>query len=172
MPIAEQFNARRAAIATLIEILDKHKGINEKERRHAVQKLVLSVIDSGADASGPFSKIVNGVGTTVGSYRYTNDANQRFCVMGGAGVAYGIGNAIAVEEVVRDGVTGEIKHKQDRNQHQLLVQILSRIAKVSSYARRHRLAEALEKMIAVFISKSSINHSSLSFLLSSLSSSS
>lgn len=118
------FEVRRKAIATVIAILEKHKEINDSERKDAVEKLVLSVLDSGVDSSGSFSKIVNGVGTTVGAYRYTRDAHKRFLVTGRAGITYGIGNAIGTEEVIRDGITREFKQSSKRKRHLLLSQIL------------------------------------------------
>ncbi|MBX9725236.1 MAG: hypothetical protein K2X81_27780, partial [Candidatus Obscuribacterales bacterium] len=73
---------------------------------------------------GSFSKIVNGVGTTVGSYRYTDNARKRFQVTGRAGITYGIGNAIGAGEVVRDQVTREWLHYKQKRQNSLLSQQL------------------------------------------------
>ncbi len=89
-----------------------------------IQKMIVNVLDSGADASGGFSKVVNGIGGAVGAYRYTFDANKRFRVQGGTNLAYGIGNAIAVEEVVRGQIQLERKHAKDEQKHELLTQIM------------------------------------------------
>ncbi|MBA3858188.1 MAG: hypothetical protein C0507_14885 [Cyanobacteria bacterium PR.3.49] len=116
--------ARRKAAEAVITILEKHKELNKQERSHALKKLMARVLDSGVDASGSFSKVVNGIGTTVGAYRYTRDARKRFLVTGRAGITYGIGNAIGVEEVIRDGILREIRHDRGKRNHTLLSQIL------------------------------------------------
>lgn len=120
----QSFRPRRNAIAQVIEILENHREISDKERRKVIRQLFVNILDSGADASGSFSKIVNGTGTLVGAYRYTFDDKKRFRVTGATGIAYGIGNAIAVEEVARDMLTREIRRKRQRRQHQLLSQIM------------------------------------------------
>lgn len=66
--------------------------------------------------------MVNGVGTTVGAYRYTRDARKRFLVTGRAGIAYGIGNACGVAEVFRDQITAELKQTARKKRHALLSQ--------------------------------------------------
>jgi hypothetical protein len=45
-------------------------------------------------------------------------------VTGRAGITYGIGNAIGVEEVIRDGIVREIRHDRGKRKHTLLSQIL------------------------------------------------
>ncbi|MBX3074754.1 hypothetical protein KF913_12565 [Candidatus Obscuribacterales bacterium] len=122
--ISEGFEARRKVIASFLSVLKRHQEISERERRHAIQKMIVNVLDSGADASGGFSKVVNGIGGAVGAYRYTFDANKRFRVQGGTNLAYGIGNAIAVEEVVRGQIQLERKHAKDEQKHELLTQIM------------------------------------------------
>lgn len=122
--LGEGFEARRKVIASFLSVLKKHQEISERERRHAIQKMIVNVLDSGADASGGFSKVVNGIGGAVGAYRYTFDANKRFRVQGGTNLAYGIGNAIAVEEVVRGQIQVERKHAKDEQKHELLTQIM------------------------------------------------
>lgn len=119
------FEARLKVVDTFLAVLKKHKEISDKERSHAVQKMIVSVLDSGADASGGFSKLQNGIGSAVGAYRYTFDDNKRFRVQGGTNLAYGVGNAIAVEEVLRVAVKREIKHSKDKRKHELLTQIMS-----------------------------------------------
>jgi hypothetical protein len=108
----------------VIGILESHQKLNAQERSHALEKLMFRVLDSGVDSSGSFSKVVNGIGTTVGAYRYTHDAHKRFLVTGRAGITYGIGNAIGVEEVIRDGVRREVHHYRGKKKHTLLSQIL------------------------------------------------
>ena len=122
--LGKGFVARRKVIESFLAVLRKHKEISDKERSHAVQKMIVSVLDSGADASGGISKVQNGIGSVVGAYRYTFDDNKRFRVQGGTNLAYGIGNAIAVEEVVRVAVKREIKHSKDKKKHELLTQIM------------------------------------------------
>lgn len=116
--------ARQEAIATAISVFHKHQEINQQEHKHALMKLLMSVADSGVDSSGSFGKVTNGIGTAVGAYRYTRDAHKRFLVTGNAAIAYGVGNAIGVEEVLRDGITREVKHTRQKNQHQLISQVL------------------------------------------------
>ncbi|MBX9570697.1 MAG: hypothetical protein K2X77_17525 [Candidatus Obscuribacterales bacterium] len=116
--------ARQKAAAAVIGILEKHKELNDQERKHALEKLVRRVLDSGVDSSGSFSKVVNGIGTTVGAYRYTRNAHRRFLATGRAGITYGIGNAIGVEEVIRDGVVRELRHYRAKGEHALVSQIL------------------------------------------------
>lgn len=116
--------ARRKAAEAVIAILEKHEELNKQERSHALKKLMARVLDSGVDSSGSFSKVVNGIGTTVGAYRYTRDARKRFLVTGRAGITYGIGNAIGVEEVIRDGIVREIRHDRGKRNHVLISQIL------------------------------------------------
>ncbi len=120
----KDFRLRRSAIAEVIRILENHRDISDKERRKVVRQLFWNILDSGADASGSFSKIVNGTGTLAGAYHYTFDDRKRFRVTGATGIVYGIGNAIAVEEVGRDMFTREIRRKKQKQRRQLLGQIM------------------------------------------------
>lgn len=121
----DQFLRRQKAIDVIFHIIAKHEKANQAERRVALRNFMLSILNSGVDASGSFSKVVNGVGTTVGAYRYTRDARKRFLVTGRAGIAYGIGNACGVAEVIRDQVTAELKQSSRKKRHALLSQQLT-----------------------------------------------
>ena len=123
--LSAQFLQRQKAIGVIFDILAKHEKANQAERRVAIRNFMISILNSGVDASGSFSKVVNGVGTTVGAYRYTRDARKRFLVTGRAGIAYGIGNACGVAEVVRDQVTAELKQSSRKKRHALLSQQLT-----------------------------------------------
>lgn len=116
---------RQKAVDVIFDIIAKHEKANQEERRVALRNFMLSMVNSGVDASGSFSKVVNGVGTTVGAYRYTRDDRRRFLVTGRAGIAYGIGNAFGVAEVIRDEVTTEVKHASRKKRHALLSQQLT-----------------------------------------------
>lgn len=124
LSLGEGFAARRKVVGSLLAVLKEHKEICDRERSHVVRNMILNILDSGADASGGFSKVQNGIGSLVGAYRYTFDDKKRFRVQGGTNLAYGIGNAIAVEEVLRVAVQREIKHAKSEKKHELLSQVL------------------------------------------------
>jgi hypothetical protein len=115
---------RQKAMSTIFAILAKHEKDNVAARRAALHNFIISILHSGTDASGSFSKVVNGVGTTIGAYHYTRNDRERFLVTGRSGIIYGIGNAIGAEEVLRDEITRERKHASLKKQHFLLSQQL------------------------------------------------
>ncbi|HEY9684794.1 MAG TPA: hypothetical protein V6C86_24665 [Oculatellaceae cyanobacterium] len=123
--VNDQFLIRQKAVDVIFDILAKHEKANADERRVAVRNFMLSILNSGVDASGSFSKVVNGIGTTVGAYRYTRDNRKRFLVTGRAGIVYGIGNAFGVAEVIRDEATAEVKQASRKKRHALLSQQLT-----------------------------------------------
>jgi hypothetical protein len=87
-------------------ILEKRCSMRMSEQR-AARNVFIESMATATVAGG--SKIANGIGGTLGAYKYTRDSYHRFEVQGGTSIAYGAGNALAALETARVRLGDELK---------------------------------------------------------------
>jgi hypothetical protein len=85
-------------------ILDQRFSSRPKPPKGTVGR----VVGNFGSAVGGAGKLSNGVETLVGNFKYTKNGHQRFENLGGGGIVYGAGTAVAEEETVRREVISEM----------------------------------------------------------------
>lgn len=97
---------RQGAMQAAGKILEKRYSMLEGERKSARGRFYENVAVA-AIAGG--SKITNGIGSTVGGFKYDGDSYHRLETLGGTAIAYGTGNALAALETARVRLKDEFK---------------------------------------------------------------
>ncbi|MBX9685470.1 MAG: hypothetical protein K2X27_02135 [Candidatus Obscuribacterales bacterium] len=97
---------RQPALNAASEILQKRYSMLDSERVNARKRFYENV--AVATIAGA-SKITNGIGGTVGGFKYAKDAYHRFELQGATAISYGTGNALAALETARFRLTDEFK---------------------------------------------------------------
>ncbi len=117
---------RKEALKASAKILQKRNTMLADEQNAARKRFIENMAVSSV-AGG--SKIANGIGGTVGAFKYTRDAYHRFEVQGGTALAYGAGNALAALETARVRLGDEYKmlHKKGLSKEEILNQQLKEL---------------------------------------------
>ena len=117
---------RKEALKASAEILKKRNDMLASEHKAArarfIENMAVSSIAGG-------SKIANGIGGTIGAYKFTRDGYHRAEVQGGTAIAYGAGNILAALETARVRLGDEYKlfHKKGPSKEEILNQQLKRL---------------------------------------------
>lgn len=111
------------AFAKTTAIFDEHEkmrlgDVKSKKRRLVSQMIFFTGIGT--------PKLVNGIGTTVGAFKYTSNSQKRFESIGGPAIAYGAGYSVALAELLRYQILGEIRSARAKRDGTSAGQILKR----------------------------------------------
>ena len=109
------------AVKSELGILVQHAAMRKSEQKAARHRFIENVINSGVSGG---TKIANGVGGTMGAFRYTKDAHARFLTTGEVAITYGAGNAFSTMETLRNQFWNELTSKRARDHHTSAKQIL------------------------------------------------
>jgi len=114
---------RDGIFAKTTSIFDEHEkmrlgDVKAKKRRLVSQCIFFTGIGA--------PKLVNGIGTTVGAFEYTTNTRERFKSIGGAAIAYGAGYSVAMAELLRYQLLGEIRSARANREGTSAGQILKK----------------------------------------------
>jgi hypothetical protein len=113
--------ARDSIFAKQAAIFDQHEALRLGEAKAARHKFLSQVIFFESVGAG---KLVNGVCTMQGGFRYTNDAYARFEAFGAGRITQGIGYSVATGELLRNQLWGELQSARLRSEGRGTGQIL------------------------------------------------
>ena len=97
---------RNEALHAAAKILEKRQEMRLSEQRAARNKFIENMAVSSV-AGG--TKIANGIGGTVGAFKFPRDSYHRYEWQGATAIAYGAGNALAALETARVRLGDEVK---------------------------------------------------------------
>jgi hypothetical protein len=113
--------ARDGVFAKEAAIFDQHEGLRLGEAKAARHKILSQLVFFESVGA---TKVVNGLGIMVGSYKYTNNTRLRFQAFGSGGITQGIGYSVAGAEVMRNQLWGELRSAKLRKEGRSTGQIL------------------------------------------------
>ena len=120
-------------------IFDEHEKLRLGDQRAARRRLADQLIFS-AGIGAP--KAINGIGITVGAYKYTNNDHERFTAFGAPAIVYGIGYSLAAAELLRYQTTNEIHNykakKAGTDQGQVLKREIAQLDQLTNNLQKNR----------------------------------
>lgn len=109
--------------AKTTSIFDEHEKLRLGDEKAKKRRLISqSIFFTGIGAP----KLVNGIGTTVGAFKYTNKPHERFEAIGGPALAYGAGYSVAMAELIRSQISNERRAAKAKREGTSAGQILKR----------------------------------------------
>lgn len=102
---------RNASLNAICKILEKRSSMSRQEAHSARNRFAEEIACAATAGTG---KITNGIGGTIGGFKFAKDSYHRFEVQGGTAIAYGTGNALAALEIARLRLTNEYKEQTSR----------------------------------------------------------
>jgi hypothetical protein len=107
---------RDGVFAKEASMFDYHETLRLGERKAARDKFLSQLIFfTGVGAP----KLTNGIGTTVGQFKYWNNPHERFEAIGGPAIVYGTGYCVAEAELMRYQLWTELKRWRARHEGKL-----------------------------------------------------
>jgi hypothetical protein len=120
---ASKADARNRLYERQIAVFDQHAQLSQRDKHSRKQRLISqSIFFTGIGTP----KIVNGIGTSVGAFKYTNNSMSRFKAIGYPAVAYGVGYSVAIAELIRYQLVGEVNAVRARETGTSAGQVLKR----------------------------------------------
>jgi hypothetical protein len=130
---------RDNVLAKTTQVFDEHEklrlgDVKAKKRRLVSQTIFFTGIG--------MPKTVNGIGTAVASYKYTDAAHKQsaFRTIGYTATTYGVGYSVAMAELIRNQLMNEIRSSKAKKAGTSSGQILKR-----EIGELEQLSEAIEK---------------------------
>jgi hypothetical protein len=119
--------------AVAAAVFDKHRVVELGLRRPSRLRFDSQLIVTNSTAP---TKMSNGIGSTIGAFKYTSNPHERFEAIGGPAIAYGSGYSLATAELLRNQFWWELteakKRKLGTTRRQVFTRELEQLSEIGS----------------------------------------